>query len=158
MQVVVQKTVWLRTAGRLFLQKPFNAATHYHYSTESSHQQTDNGNTTLSSEQIATLHRMLRVNQAGEIGANYIYKGQMAAFRNNQELRPLIQHMWDQEKVHLQVFDSILAQNGTRPSALRPLWEVAGYTIGYLTAACGKETAMACTEAVETVIGQHYNE
>jgi ubiquinone biosynthesis monooxygenase Coq7 len=41
---------------------------------------------------------------------------------------------------------------------LRPLWEIAGFAVGAGTALMGKEAAMACTEAVETVIGDHYND
>ncbi len=66
--------------------------------------------------------------------------------------------MWDQEKKHLETFDRLLFQKRVRPSALRPIWEAMGFGLGVVTAALGKETAMACTEAVETVIGNHYNE
>ena len=41
------------------------------------------------------------------------------------------------------------------------LWDVAdmvGFGLGAVTALMGKEAAMACTEAVETVIGEHYDE
>lgn len=66
--------------------------------------------------------------------------------------------MWEQEKIHLQYFDKALADNRVRPTALRPVWEVLGFALGASSALLGKEAAMACTEAVETVIGQHYNE
>jgi ubiquinone biosynthesis monooxygenase Coq7 len=66
--------------------------------------------------------------------------------------------MWDQEKHHLKVFDGIVSQYRVRPTALRPIWEMAGFALGAGTALLGKEAAMACTEAVETVIGGHYNE
>ena len=66
--------------------------------------------------------------------------------------------MWDQEKKHLNSLDKILSENRVRPSALRPLWEGLGFALGVGTALLGKEAAMACTEAVETVIGTHYNE
>lgn len=66
--------------------------------------------------------------------------------------------MWDQEKHHLKVFDGIVSQYRVRPTALRPIWELAGFALGAGTALMGKEAAMACTEAVETVIGGHYNE
>ncbi|KAJ1557966.1 hypothetical protein HK096_004323, partial [Nowakowskiella sp. JEL0078] len=112
----------------------------------------------LSEDQRVMISRMLRVDHAGEIGANYIYKGQLAVLSSNKEVGPVIQHMWDQEKNHLSVFDSMLAENRVRPSFLRPFWEAAGFVLGVGTALLGKETAMACTEAVETVIGQHYND
>ncbi|KAH6562630.1 hypothetical protein BASA50_009481 [Batrachochytrium salamandrivorans] len=111
----------------------------------------------LTKEQKERVDALLRVDQAGEVGANYIYMGQVAVLGRDPELRRVIEHMWEQEKTHLRVFDSILAENRVRPSVLRPLWEVAGFVVGAGTALIGKEAAMACTEAVETVIGEHYN-
>merc|ERR1712079_800107 len=72
---------------------------------------------------------------------------------------PLIQHMWDQEKVHFQKFqDELLPKYNIRATALLPLWRIAGYSLGYGTALLGKNAAMACTTAVETAIVEHYNE
>ncbi|KAJ1972881.1 ubiquinone biosynthesis monooxygenase Coq7 [Dimargaris xerosporica] len=99
----------------------------------------------LNDRQKDLLSSMLRVNQAGEIGANYIYMGQHA-------------HMWEQEKKHLYVFDNFIGDNRVRPTLLRPVWTTAGYILGLGTALIGKEAAMACTEAVETVIGNHYDD
>ena len=65
--------------------------------------------------------------------------------------------MWDQEVVHLSKFDELLATHRVRPTAMRPLWNVAGYALGVGTALLGEKAAMACTEAVETEIGGHYN-
>lgn len=70
----------------------------------------------------------------------------------------MIQKMWDQEKKHLSKFDELVAQHRVRPTLLRPLWEVAGFALGAGTALMGREAAMACTEAVETVIGNHYDD
>lgn len=66
--------------------------------------------------------------------------------------------MWDQEKKHLAVMNKMQDQHRVRPTIL---WEVAragGFALGAVTALMGKEAAMACTEAVETVIGEHYDE
>ena len=41
---------------------------------------------------------------------------------------------------------------------MTPLWRLAGWGLGAITAAMGKEAAMACTSAVETVIGEHYDD
>ena len=50
-----------------------------------------------------------------------------------------------------------MADNRVRPSALLPFWNIAGFALGAGTALLGKEAAMACTVAVEDVIGDHYN-
>lgn len=66
--------------------------------------------------------------------------------------------MWDQEKLHLEVMDKLQLQHEVRPTLLSDVAKVAGYALGAATALMGKEAAMACTEAVETVIGEHYDE
>lgn len=108
------------------------------------------------SEEKAMLDRMLRVDHAGEYGANRIYAGQMAVLGRSQT-GPLIQHMWDQEKKHLEKFSEILAENRVRPTLLLPLWDITGFLLGASTALLGKEGAMACTVAVEESISEHYN-
>ncbi|KAK9478643.1 ubiquinone biosynthesis protein COQ7-domain-containing protein [Lipomyces japonicus] len=105
------------------------------------------------------LSRLIRVDQAGELGADLIYNGQYDCFkRTNPELKPLIRHMWDQEVHHHNTFDDLQTRHRVRPSLFTPAWKVAAYALGFGTAALGKEAAMACTVAVETVIGQHYND
>ena len=66
--------------------------------------------------------------------------------------------MWDQEKKHLSVMNKMQLQHNVRPTILWEVAQVAGYGLGVATALMGKEAAMACTEAVETVIGEHYQE
>lgn len=39
--------------------------------------------------------------------------------------------MWDQEKKHLEKFSEILAESRVRPTALLPLWNVAGFALGW---------------------------
>ncbi len=39
-----------------------------------------------------------------------------------------------------------------------PVWRVLGVSLGVATAIMGKKAAMACTAAVEEVIGEHYKE
>lgn len=66
--------------------------------------------------------------------------------------------MWDQEKKHLAVMDKLQVQHSVRPTILSDVAKVAGFGLGVATALLGKEAAMACTEAVEIVIGEHYDE
>lgn len=98
------------------------------------------------------------MNQAGELGANLIYEGQYAILKRDPRLEPLIRHMWDQEVHHLETFNKLVAKHRIRPTALRPLWNIAGYALGVGTALLGEKAAMACTEAIETEIGGHYND
>ena len=104
------------------------------------------------------LHRMIRVDQAGEFGATRIYEGQLAVMGELGPHSAEIRHMAEQEKVHHAKFDELLAQRGVRPTALQPFWSVAGYALGAGTALLGPEAAMACTAAVEEEIDKHYSE
>lgn len=113
----------------------------------------------LSPAQQAFLDRVVRVDQAGELGADYIYMGQYFVLLNKYpHLKPVLQHMWDQEIHHHQTFNDLQVRRRVRPSLLTPLWKVGALAIGVSTAAILPEAAMACTVAVETVIGGHYNE
>jgi ubiquinone biosynthesis monooxygenase Coq7 len=69
-----------------------------------------------------------------------------------------MKHMYDQEAGHFNTFNSLLAKHRVRPTAMYPLWTLAASALGWGTALMGREAAMACTEAVETEIGTHYNE
>ena len=103
----------------------------------------------------AAVGRMLRVDHAGEYGARRIYAGQLAVLGGRQ-CTGIIRKMAEQEEEHLAAFGRLMKQRHVRPTALMPLWHVAGYAVGALTALLGEKAAMACTVAVESVIGEHY--
>ena len=99
---------------------------------------------------------MLRVNQAGEYGATRIYAGQLAVLGQDRPAGRVIARMASQERRHLERFDALMAERGVRPTALQPLWKVAGFALGAATALMSEKAAMACTDAVETEIDRHY--
>ena len=101
------------------------------------------------------LAEFLRVDHAGERAAQTIYKGQLAVLKNKPAAKE-IQHMMEQEQVHLDTFDTLLNQYQVCPSLLDPVWGFAGFSLGMVSAALGPKAAMACTIAVEEVIGGHY--
>lgn len=68
-----------------------------------------------------------------------------------------MQHMYAQEAGHFSTFNDLLARHRIRPTLMYPVWTVAATALGWGTAILGREAAMACTEAVETEIGTHYN-
>ena len=100
---------------------------------------------------------MLRVDQAGEYGATRIYAGQLAVMGDRAPHAAQIAAMAAQEAGHRQRFDALIAARGVRPTALQPLWSVAGYALGAATALIGPEAAMACTAAIEQEIDRHYS-
>ena len=99
---------------------------------------------------------MLRVDQAGEYGATRIYAGQLAVLRANCAEAKLIARMAAQEQRHLNRFNQLMAERRVRPTALQPLWNVAGFALGAATALMSEKAALACTDAVETEIDRHY--
>ncbi len=107
----------------------------------------------------ADIAGMIRVDQAGEYGAVRIYAGQLAvlgASPATARAAELVRHMAAQEDHHLETFDRLIAERDVRPTILAPVWHAAGFALGAATALMGEKAAMACTEAVEEVIDEHY--
>jgi ubiquinone biosynthesis monooxygenase Coq7 len=99
---------------------------------------------------------MVRVDQAGEYGASRIYAGQLAVMGNRAPHAQDVAAMAAQEQAHQARFDALMARRGVRPTALQPMWQVAGFALGAATALIGPEAAMACTAAIEEEIDRHY--
>ena len=107
----------------------------------------------------ARLAEILRVDHAGELGAVHIYRGQRAVLNHapgKDRIAWQLQEMEAHEAVHLAAFDALLTQRRVRPTLMAPLWRAAGFALGAGTALLGEKAAHACTEAVETVIEEHY--
>jgi ubiquinone biosynthesis monooxygenase Coq7 len=106
-----------------------------------------------------TLSEMLRVDHAGEYGANRIYEGQLLVLGKKKSPKVgMIRHMLEQEQEHLKKFDELLVETKTRPSVLLPIWHIAGVALGVGSALLGEKAAMAATVAVEETIDEHYQE
>lgn len=77
----------------------------------------------------AVLDSIIRVDHAGELGADCIYSGQMAVLGATSK-GPLIKHMWDQEKKHRSKFEELIRKHRVRPTVMTPIWNVAGFALG----------------------------
>jgi ubiquinone biosynthesis monooxygenase Coq7 len=105
------------------------------------------------------IESMIRVDHAGEYGAVRIYQGQLAVLKRRKNAAAsteTIAHMAEQEQRHLKAFDALVNERRVRPTALEPVWRLAGFALGAATAALGEKAAFACTAAVEEVIDEHY--
>ncbi|WP_140985860.1 demethoxyubiquinone hydroxylase family protein [Asticcacaulis tiandongensis] len=106
------------------------------------------------------LHEILRVDHAGELAAVHIYRAQAAVFAAtpNRALSEDLKRMEGEEDIHLQRFETLLREKHIRPTAFAPVWRLAALGLGAGTALLGEKAAHACTEAVESVIADHYAE
>lgn len=105
------------------------------------------------------LGEILRVDQAGELAAVHIYRGQAAVMRHapgRERIAEQLREMEGHEQVHLSRFDELLTERGVRPTLMSPIWRAAAFALGAGTALMGDKAAHACTEAVESVIEKHY--
>src|SRR5690554_2673678 len=107
----------------------------------------------------AAIEEMIRVDHAGEYGAVRIYEGEVAVLGHlpgREDLVAKLEHMSKDEEIHLARFNELVNEREVRPTALAPVWHVAGFALGAATALLGEKAAHACTAAVEEVIDEHY--
>jgi ubiquinone biosynthesis monooxygenase Coq7 len=102
------------------------------------------------------IDRIIRIDHAGEYAAKRIYQGQLAVLKDKDAA--LVKEMLDSELEHLEFFEQQIKARKVRPTLLLPLVDLMAYGLGVVTAKLGKESAMACTIAVEEAISEHYQE
>lgn len=119
--------------------------------------------------QESIIDEIIRVDHSGEYGAKKIYQGQILATKHLKKLHrkhddkkynkllKTLQKMYDTELPHYEFFTNLMNARKSRPSFMLPLWSTLGFTIGYISGIAGENVAMACTEGVEEIIGNHYN-
>lgn len=102
------------------------------------------------------IEEIIRVDHAGEYGAQRIYQGQLECCKSHSDYF-IIKEMLAQEEVHLRYFENEMIDRSVRPSVLLPLWHFGGWLLGAISMFCdGFKGAMLVTSAVEDVIVAHY--
>ena len=104
------------------------------------------------------LRKIIRVDQAGELGAQQIYQGQKFIFKLRKNMKDFdqISKMASDEKEHLDYFDNLARQKKIKPTKLKAFFGIGAYAMGVGTALMGAKAAYVCTEAVEEIIEKHY--
>ena len=102
-----------------------------------------------------SVKQIIRVNHAGEYGAQKIYNGQIR-FCKNSKLKKKLEKISSEEKVHFDYFDEQMIKQRVRPTLMSPLWNILGTTLGVVSSRLGEDYVNACTESVEEVIVEHY--
>ncbi len=102
---------------------------------------------------------MVRVNFAGEMGAVEIYNAQIKHSRgDNLENTEILKEMLDGEIQHFEFFKKISKEMNVPQTVFLPIWKRLASVMGGITAKRSPSLAMLCTQAVETVIEEHYAE
>lgn len=97
---------------------------------------------------------LMRVDHAGEVAAQGLYRGQ-ALLSRHDATRELLRRAAREEGDHLAWCERRLAELGARPSYLNPLWYAGSLAIGALAGALGDELSLGFVSETERQVEGH---
>ena len=100
---------------------------------------------------------LMRVNHAGEIAAQGLYQGQAATARLDS-VRTAMDAAAAEENDHLAWCEQRLAELGSRPSILNPLWYAGSFAIGATAGAIGDKWSLGFVAETERQVVRHLEE
>jgi 3-demethoxyubiquinol 3-hydroxylase len=100
---------------------------------------------------------LMRVNHAGEVAAQGLYRGQAATARLEQ-VREAMDEAAREETDHLAWCEERLNQLGSRPSVLNPLWYSGSYLIGAGAGLIGDRWSLGFVAETEKQVARHLDE
>ncbi len=101
------------------------------------------------------VQRVIRADHAGEYASARVYRGLLAVLGNRPQADALRRRL-QQGDHRAAAMAAMVARRRVRPTAMLPLWHVAGFALGAVTAAMGDRCAAACASAVEEAIDEHH--
>jgi ubiquinone biosynthesis monooxygenase Coq7 len=96
----------------------------------------------------------MRVNHAGEVAAQALYRGQALTARNAQSAAAMSQAAGE-EIDHLAWCEERMKELGGRPSLLNPLWYAGSFLIGSVAGALGDRTSLGFLSETERQVESH---
>jgi ubiquinone biosynthesis monooxygenase Coq7 len=97
---------------------------------------------------------LMRVNHAGEIAAQGLYRGQ-AALSREPAVREFLGRAADEEADHLAWCEARLRELGSRPSRLNALWYLGSFGLGAAAALLGDAVSLGFITETETQVEGH---
>jgi ubiquinone biosynthesis monooxygenase Coq7 len=101
--------------------------------------------------------RLMRVNHAGEVAAQALYRGQAMTARD-PAVKSAMQQAAGEENDHLAWCGQRLEELKGRPSLLNPLWYVGSYAIGAAAGALGDRASLGFIAETERQVEAHLRE
>jgi 3-demethoxyubiquinol 3-hydroxylase len=97
---------------------------------------------------------LMRVNHAGEVAAQGLYRGQAAMARPGST-RDFMQHAAGEETDHLAWCEARLHELDSRPSWLNPIWYLGSFFLGATAAVFGDEFSLGFVTETERQVEGH---
>ena len=98
--------------------------------------------------------QMMRINHAGEVAAQALYRGQAFVCKDPEIKKHLI-HAGEEETDHLVWCKRRLDELGGKSSILNPIWYAVSFSIGAVFGAMGEKTSLGFVEETEKQVVIH---
>lgn len=110
--------------------------------------------TDLSAAQKSHAAGLMRVNHAGEVAAQALYKGHATVARN-ADIEQQMQHAAAEEFDHLAWCEQRIRELGEEPSRLSPIWYAGAYAIGAVSGILGDKWSLGFIAETERQVCAH---
>lgn len=110
----------------------------------------------LSENETKLSARLMRVNHAGEIAAQGLYRGQ-ALMSNSDEVREQMKASAAEENDHLNWCETRLEQLNSHKSYFSPVWYLGSLGIGAVAGMAGDKWSLGFVKETEDQVGKHIN-
>ena len=112
------------------------------------------GATELSEPERRHSAALMRVNHSGEVAAQALYHGQAFAARAGAT-HDLLEKTAQEETDHLAWCETRLAELGSRPSVLNPLWYAGSFALGLIAGSLGDRASLGFVAETERQVEGH---
>ena len=110
----------------------------------------------LNQADIKLAQRLMRVNLAGEVAAQALYRGQATASKD-PEIKQHLLEAGEEETDHLLWCKERLDELDGRPSIFNSFWYLGSFTLGYAVGKFGEKTSLGFVEETEKQVVKHLN-
>lgn len=111
-------------------------------------------NSNLSKKEKSLSAQLMRVNLAGEVAAQALYRGQAMVCKNADIKNHLVQ-AGQEETDHLIWCKKRLEELNGKPSILNPVWYAGSFAIGAVFGSFGEKTSLGFVEETEKQVVKH---
>ena len=108
----------------------------------------------LSREEKNLSAQLMRVNLAGEVAAQALYRGQAMVCKDTEIKNHLVQ-AGEEETDHLIWCTKRLEELNGKPSILNPVWYAGSFAIGAIFGSFGEKTSLGFVEETEKQVVKH---